>query len=293
MGKRVSYFIFRCFVGFFRILPFWFLYRFSDFIFFILYYIVGYRKSVVTKNMNKCFPEKNKNEIWVLRRKFYSILSDLFLETIKGFTMSKDELLKRFKANDCEIANKYFEQGRDVIFVLGHFANWEWAVATLVEEYKHQPAVLYKPMSNQFIDNYFIKVRTRFGLEVVSIRQTNQYFMKEKPKPVGYYMIADQYSPSKERQKEVTFFSSKTPFLNGPEKYAVQLNIPVIYIEIQRVKRGYYSLRLIEIASDPKNLADGEVTQKYAELLEKSITKQPENWVWSHKRWKRELYSFE
>lgn len=293
MAKRISYFIFLIFVGFIKILPFWVLYRFSDFIYFILYFIVRYRKSVVTKNMRKCFPEKGEKESGALRRRFYSILSDLFLETFKGFTMSKNELLKRFKVSNSEITNKYYEQGRDVIFVLGHFANWEWAVATLVEEFKHQPAVLYKPMSNQFIDNFFTKVRSRFGIELVSIRQTNQYFLKEKPKPVGYYMIADQFPPSKERQKEVIFFSSKTPFLNGPEKYATQLNIPVVYIEFQRIKRGYYSISLIDISSDPKNLSDGEVTQKYAELLEKSILKQPENWVWSHKRWKRELYSFD
>ncbi len=290
MGNWIVYILFRGWIGLIRIMPFRLIYIVSDFVYLILYYIAGYRKAVVIRNLKKCFPEKTEKEIKLLQKKFYKNLSDLFLETFKGFTLSKREFLKRFKAYNSEVSDKFFDQGRDVIVLLGHFANWEWAVATLFESLKHQPAVFYKPISNKYIDRYFKKVRGRFGIELVSVRETRDYFMKKKPKPVAYYMIADQFPPITEKQKLVDFFSSKTPFLHGPEKYATQLDIPVVYLELQRVKRGYYKFRLIDISANPASLAENELTQLYAGLLEESIKKQPENWVWSHKRWKRELY---
>jgi len=293
LGKKISFFLFRVFIALFKIIPFWLLYRLSDFVYFIFFYILSYRKNVVIKNLKKCFPEKSEQELKRLRKNFYKILSDIILETFKGFTMSKDELLKRFKVKENNVAEKYFQQGKDVIVLLGHFANWEWAIASVVEKFNHHPAVLYKPISNQLFDKYFRDKRGRYGAGLVSIYETRQYFMKEKPKPVMYYMGADQYPPNKEKQKNATFFGTNTAFLNGPEKYATQLNIPVIYLEIQRVKRGFYTMELMDVCEQPKDLTENELTQMYASLLEKSIKKQPENWMWSHKRWKRELYSFD
>jgi len=293
VANKIVFYLFFLFIYFFKILPFRILYLFSDFIYFILYVLLSYRKKVVNLNLRKCFPDLDENEIKVLREKFYRIFCDLLLETIKGLTMSKTQLLGRFRAINSHIAGKYFEQNKDVIIVLGHFANWEWAVATLVEEFKHQPAVLYKPISNPLINGYIRNKRARFGIDLVSIHQTHEYFNKAKPKPVAYYMIADQYSSNKSKQLKVNFFNSKTGFLHGPEKYSRLLNIPVLYIEIQKVKRGFYTIELIELCEHPKNLKDSELTQIYATQLEKSIIKQPENWIWTHKRWKKELYAFD
>lgn len=290
MGKAISYYIFLGFTGLIKIHPFWLLYRFSDFLFFMMYYVVRYRKWVVIKNMKKCFPDKSDRELSVYHRKFYQSLCDMFVETIKGFTLGKKALLKRFVATNPEVADKYFKQGKDVIILLGHFANWEWAVATLYEKFLHQPVVLYKPISNPYIDKYFNKSRSRFGIQLVSIRDTKEFFIMHKPKPVAVYMIADQFPPVKERQKEVVFFNSVTPFLHGPEKYATMLNIPVLFLDLKRVNRGYYQFSLTELSPEPQNLPENELTQRYASLLQKSISDQPESWVWSHKRWKRELY---
>jgi Kdo2-lipid IVA lauroyltransferase/acyltransferase len=291
--NKIVFYLFLLFIYLFKIIPFRILYLFSDFIYFIFYSLLSYRKKVVNLNLRKCFPDLNEKEIKALREKFYRIFCDLLLETIKGLTMPKPVLLQRFKAINNHIADKYFEQNKDVIIVLGHFANWEWAVATLVDEFKHQPAVLYKPITNQFINEYIQKKRARFGIDLVSIHQTHEYFSKTKPKPVAYYMIADQFTPNKTKQITVNFFNSKTGFLHGPEKYSKLLDIPVLYIEIQKVKRGFYTIELIEMSEHPKNLNENELTQMFANQLEKSIMKQPENWIWSHKRWKKELYSFD
>jgi len=293
MGKKLIYYAFRAFIGLFRIIPFWALYLISDFFYFIFAYLIKYRKSVINKNLHKCFPEKTETEIQMITKKFYKNLCDLFLESFKGFSMSREELIKRFKVYNSQVADRYFDQGKNVIVMAGHFANWEWGSAATAASFKHQPAVLYKPISNLLIDTYIKEKRARFGVEMVSINQTTRYFLKKKVKPVAYYMVADQFAPNTEKQKLVNFFGSKTGFLHGPENYSKQFDIPVVYIEMRRVKRGYYSMEMIDICEHPKELQENELTQIYATLMEKSILKQPEDWMWSHKRWKRELYSFD
>jgi len=289
---RIGYYIFIFFVFLFRITPFWLIYLFSDFLYLIMNYIISYRKSVIIKNLNKCFPEKTKKEKIIIKRKFYKNFTDLLVESIKGFSMSKKELLRRTKSIKSEIADKYFAQGKDVIMLAGHFANWEWGAAATAEYFKHQAAVLYKPLSNPLIDNYIREKRARFGVHLVSIYNTSKYFLKKKESPVAYYMVADQYPTNKKKQKYANFFGSETSFLHGPENYAKVLNIPVIYIEIRREKRGFYEIELFEICENTKMFKENELTQLYANLMEKSIKKQPEDWMWSHKRWKKELYSF-
>lgn len=293
MGKKIAYFIFLFLIALFKVIPFWLIYRLSDIVYFIFVYVIRYRRSVINKNLQKCFPEKSKIEIAKIRNKFYRNLCDLFLESIKGFSMSKEDLLQRFKSYNSQDADKYFEQGKDIIVLAGHFANWEWGAAATAENFKHQPAVLYKPISNQYIDKYIQEKRARFGVMLVSIYQTTRYFLKKKPKPVAYYMVADQYPTNKEKQKMASFFGSKTAFLHGPENFSKQLNIPVVYVEMQRVKRGYYSMEIIDVTDKPGELEENELTQIYASLMEKSINNQPESWMWSHKRWKKELYAFD
>ncbi|MFN8254052.1 MAG: lysophospholipid acyltransferase family protein [Bacteroidales bacterium] len=293
LGKKIGYYLFRITVFKFKLLPFRAMYILADGIAFLLNYIIPYRKSVVMKNLHKCFPEKNEKEIIQIRKNYYRIFSDLLLETLKGTLMNKKQLVDRFRVINPAVSNKFFEKGQDVIMVLGHFANWEWATASLVECLKHHPAVLYKPISNIYIDDFIKKSRARFGIDLVSIYQTGRYFLSKKAKPVAYYMIADQYSPNKIRQITANFFHSQTGFLNGPEKYAKLLNIPVIYTEIRREKRGFYTMELFELCEDPAQMPPGEITQRYANFLENSIKKQPENWIWTHKRWKKELYSFD
>ncbi len=290
---KLVYYFFRFFVFLFRITPFWLLYLLSDFLYFVMKYIISYRKSVIEKNLNKCFPEKTEKEKKIIKHKFYKNFADLFVESLKGFSMSKKELIKRFRSVNTELANKYFEQGKDIILLAGHFANWEWGAAATAENFMHQAAVLYKPISNPLIDRYIREKRARFGVNLQSIYKTSQFFLEKKDKPVAYCMVADQFPTNKKKHKFANFFGTKTSFLHGPENYAKLLNIPVIYLEMKRIERGYYEMKLIEISEYPKNLEENGLTQLYATLMEKSIKTQPEDWIWSHKRWKKELYAFE
>ena len=290
--KLIAYFFFLIFVQLFRIIPFWLLYGLSDFLYFIMFYVVKYRKSVIDKNLKRCFPEKSRNERNQIRKKFYRSICDVIVETLKGYTMSKKQLLRRFISIGHEMTVPDFAQGKDIFVLTAHFANWEWGNATIAEVLNHKPAVLYKPISNAFMEKFVKKRRERFGTDMISIYHSMRYLLIKKSRPASYFLVADQYPTTKEKQKMVEFFGAPTAFLHGPEDFSRQMGVPVYYIEIGRIRRGYYSMKFILLAENPKKLVPTELTQIYAKQLEISIRKQPEDWMWSHKRWKKELYSF-
>lgn len=282
---KIAYFLFMGIVLFFRIIPFRIVYIISDGVYFLLYKIVRYRKSVIRKNIEYIFPEKSIREKKEIERKFYKNLTDLILESLKGYTISEKEILKRFSVSNPEILDKYHSQGISVIIALAHQGNWEFATASIVKDFKHKAVVLYKPLSNKYIDAYVYKQRIRFGLELLAIFNTAAYFNKKSEQAKAFFMIADQYSPSKKR-KNTIFFGKETVFLHGPETYSKKYKLPVIYMEIEKVKRGHYSATLSVLEEKPAKLKEGELTQRYALKLEESIKKHPDTWMWSHKRWK-------
>lgn len=291
-GKKIVFYLFLAFVGFMRIMPFWLLYAFSYSLYILMNYVVGYRKSVIMKNLRHCFPEKSNKALNKIRKEFYKRLCNIILESLKGYTMSEKELLKRFESKNHELTHPYYEQGKDIFVITGHFGNWEWGNAIVSKVLKHDQAVFYKPISNPFMDNYVEARRKRFGAIMVSIYTGRDYYTQEKEKPNAYFLVADQYPTNKTKQKVVTFFGKETPFLHGPEDFSKKLAAPVFYIDIKRIKRGYYGLKISKLTDDASKLADNELTRLYAKHLESSIKNQPEDWMWSHKRWKELLYSF-
>lgn len=284
-GQKTAYFLFLGVIGFFKIIPFRLVYILSDGFYLLFYHLIGYRKSVVRKNLDYAFPEKSKKEKLAIEKKFYRNLADLILESLKGYTISKSETLKRFKMINPQLLDKYYEQGKSVIMTVGHMGNWELGNAAVAEQFKHHPIVLYKPLSNRLIDKFIYKQRSRFGAEMVPIYNTSLFFSKKWEKPLSFYMVADQYSTSVNSKKAI-FFGNETVFLRGPEFYSNKYKLPVIYIDIEKEKRGHYRAKLSVLEEDPSQLKENELTQKYAARLEQSIKEQPASWMWSHKRWK-------
>jgi KDO2-lipid IV(A) lauroyltransferase len=256
----------------------------------LLFYIIRYRKDVVTDNLTKCFPDKKSYEIKKITKLFFkNNLADIFTEGIKGFTMSIKQLRKRYKIINPEILDTYFDKNQDVIAIASHYANWEWGIQALNSQIQHQAAALYKPMSNKQIDNYTKKLREKSDIHLVPINKTLDYFKSKKSKPVIYVMAADQY-PGGSMDKAIwtDFLGRKTPCLHGPESYARYNNLPVFFFDVQRVKKGYYTLEIKLLADNPKSMEKGEITKLYMKSLEKRVISKPEDWLWSHKRWKNE-----
>lgn len=269
-------------------MPFRVFYLFSDFISLLLGRIIKYRRTVVLNNLKIAFPKKSKDEINKIANGFYKNLADLILEGIRGNAMSEKQLLKRFVIEDQEIIDNIYEQGKEVIVLAGHNSNWEWGAASTARM-RHKAAVLYKPLSNKYIDSYLRRKRARFGVDLVSIYETKRYFLKKKANLTAYFMVADQSPSNLEKAIWIDYFGRKTAFLHGPQHYFQTLELPVVFFNVNRIKRGYYRLKITELISNPAEIKGKELTTRYAKLLEKNIRRSPEEYVWSHKRWKHKF----
>lgn len=268
------------------ILPFRLLYLFSDISRFLMQYIFGYRKKVIRENLERCFPEKNKKEIDILISKTYKNLTDVMVEGFKAFTMSRRQLVKRHKIINPELLVPYKETAKSFIATPCHYGNWEWGALAPSLQLDYKIVGFFTPLSNPYINKFMLKNRSRTGAMLASTRETTLTFDKLTGTKTIFIMAADQ-SPSKpDKAIWVDFMGQKTAFLHGPEKHARLRNIPVVFVDIQRIKRGFYTLELSFIAEEPQKTREGEITQAYAKKLEQVIRQKPENWLWSHKRWK-------
>jgi KDO2-lipid IV(A) lauroyltransferase len=269
-------------------LPFRVLYIFSDLMYILLFYIVSYRRKVVKANLSSSFPEKDEQEIYLLTKKYYHHLCDISLESLKGFSMSPGEIVRRHYILNPELADYYFERGLSVITVPGHYNNWEWGAMSPGLQLKYPIVGFYKPMSNKLVDAFVRNHRARFNTRLAGLRDTASTFCELETLPHAYIMAADQCPSNRKECYWIQFLHHDTAWLHGPEKYARKYNIPVIYVDIQKIKRGFYELKLIVLAENPATLPDGEITRLYAKHLEKTILHEPAYWLWSHKRWKYE-----
>ncbi|MDZ7778194.1 MAG: lysophospholipid acyltransferase family protein [Bacteroidales bacterium] len=289
--KKVAHFIaflfFLLFAGIFALIPFRILYIISDGVFVILYHLAGYRKKVVSQNLARSFPDKEKAELKKIEKAYFRHLSDLLVESVKGFTMPKKSVIRRHRLSDNGMGNAYTKQNQSFMVVVGHFNNWEWGSMSGGLQLNAPVMVLYKPLSNPFIDRFLEKRRKSFGSELVSIRQTARAFEKRKNEPYAYILAADQNPGKTKNVHWVRFLNQDTACLHGPETYARRYNLPVIYLEIQKVKRGHYVMIPELLTNNPSELPEGEIIRRYMKSLEQSIRKQPEFWLWSHRRWKK------
>ncbi len=268
------------------IMPFRVIFIFSDLVYFIIYHLVGYRRKVVLANLSSSFPEKNSREIRILTKKFYHHLCDISLESIKGFTMRPEELIQRHRILNPTLADYYFDRELSVIAVPGHYNNWEWGSLSPGLQIKYPLVGFYKPMSNKLVDEFVRKHRAKFNTKLAAIQQTARTFDRLSTSPHAFLMAADQSPSNLKDCYWFDFLNHDTPWLHGPEKYARLYNLPVIYVDIKKVKRGYYTIDLVLLTENPSSLPDGDITRLYKEQLEKSILNEPAYWLWSHRRWK-------
>ncbi len=271
-------------------MPLRFLYAFSDVLFQLFFYVFKYRFSVVFKNLQHSFPQKNTNEIKAIAKRFYRHFCDILLESVKGLSLPKTELQQRFIYTNPEIFDSLFEKKQSAILLGSHFGNWEWGVLSFPLAVHHKVIGIYKPLKNKKIDAYLNLLRQRWGLHLTSMKQASRAVVENRHEPCIFVLIADQ-TPSNIRNAHwVNFLNQDTPFLSGPEKLASRTGYPVFIFEIKKMKRGQYEVTFQLLCQSPKQVAESTVTQLFAEKLEQQIRYAPEYWLWSHRRWKRQRH---
>lgn len=264
-----------------------FLYLISDFTFFFLYYVFQYRRSVVKQNLSNAFPQKTEEELTHIAKRFYKHFCDVILESLKILVISKSESAQRCKMSDSTKAlfEKYYHEGKSTVIMMGHYGNWECAGSAFDLNCRQQLYVIYQPLSNKFFNRLVVDMRKKFGTRLIARRDTYKEIMRFKNEVTITAFIADQ-APPPDGAYWTNFLNQDTPFFKGAEKIAKKMNYPVIYLCIKPVKRGYYEVHAETLFENSGDTSEGEITEAYAQRLEKDIKEQPEFWLWSHKRWK-------
>ena len=283
MGSKILYYIIILPVS---RLPYFLIYAFSNLIFFILFRALNYRSKVIEKNLKNSFPNKNTKELKLIKKQFYKHFADIITESLKGFTISKKNIVKRLTVQNQEIVDHYYNLNKNIILVGGHYNNWEICGQCSPIHCKHDLIAIYKPLSNKFFDDKMRKSREKFGLSMVPMKQAKRHFNDKYTKPFGIIFGSDQ-SPSNPKKAFWTrFLNQDTGVLFGAEKYAKEFDWPIIYVGISKVKRGHYTVNYQLVSEKPKSENHGVITQKFTNLLEKDIHNAPQYYLWTHRRWK-------
>lgn len=278
--------LYYCFIIPISLLPYKVLYVFSDGLFYLMYYVIKYRKAVVLKNISRSFPEKKPVEHTNIAKQFYRHFCDVILESFKIFTISEDEVKKRMIVVNPELFTPFYEQKRSIIFAGGHFNNWELFAVAINPPVKHQVIAIYKRLRNKYFDEKMRQSRGKFGLKLISTKVVKEEFETEKQNLTATIFAIDQ-SPSKANNCYwTTFLNQETAVAFGTEKYAKEYNYPVVFGHIEKVKRGFYQLKISLITAEPTEAAPGEIMEKLTKTLENDIIANPQYWLWTHKRWK-------
>ena len=270
-------------------IPFWMLYAISDTMYYPLYYVIRYRREIVRKNLTESFPEKSLSEIITIEKKFYRFFMDMLLESSKIASISPDEMRKRMKFVNIDKTNKLLDEGKSLAFFMGHFCNWEWmtSVGLWIKD-DVVCAQVYHKLINETFDKIIKQMRERMGNICVEMRHTARFVasMKAENRACMVALIADQSPKRRQIQHYVKFLNHMVPVLVGPEKIANHFGYMPIFVNVKRVKRGYYECEFSLLHNDPTSLPDYKLTDLYFERLEDEIRKHPECYLWTHNRFK-------
>jgi len=269
------------------LLPYWLLYFISDCLFFLFFYVIGYRKKVVIENIKRSFPEKSKEEHLKIAKDFYHHFCDLIVESLKVFTIGREEVKNRMKFLNPEVMNAYFDQGKSVIMAGGHFNNWELFAVAIDEAIKHKSIAIYKPLTNKFFDVKMRETRGKYGLNMIAIKDVKKIFDENLETPSTFIFGTDQSPGNVNKAYWMNFLNQETAVLFGAEKFAKEYDYPVVFACIHKVRRGFYTLEFRDLVSDSAKRPYGEITQLHTLMLEKDILNDPQFWLWSHRRWKK------
>ena len=254
------------------------------FVFPVLFYFIKYRRKVVSANVNFAFPYYSSEQKVALEKQFYTYLSDVLVETIKGFTLKEKELRKHITFGEFPDLTDSNGKDRSCILLIGHLGNQELIAKCLPFTVNAEVKIPFRKIKPLFLENWVNESRSQFGA-LLFPAEKSAFFLRKDTRPFVLALAADQ-AASPVKSIWIPFFGRETTFFRGPEKWANWLDCPVVYAKLTRPKRGYYKLEFELITSNPKSLDFTELTQKYAKHLEENIRLEPSIWLWSHRRWK-------
>lgn len=267
-------------------LPFWVLHLKADFIYLLLYYVIGYRKKVILNNLAIAFPNNTNKENKKTARKFVHHFADFLIESLKTLSISEQELQKRYVFNNSQLIQDQINAGKSIMVVAGHVANWEWMFY-----YAKVCGILswtaYSPLKNPIFDKMMVTNRERYGFKVFPSKKAVNKFVQfaAEGKQFINFLAADQ-SPTANYKYRAIFLGQDVPFFIGAETFAKKYDLPVFYANIQKTARSKYEVKFIPITMKPQETESSFITSEFIRLMEENIYQAPEYYLWSHRRFK-------
>lgn len=269
------------------ILPFRVFYWFSDFIYLIVYHIIGYRKKTVKYNLALALPHLSSEERLVIEKKSYHHLCDLFMEMIKTMTISSAEMNRRFVVTNIELVKEFENKGKSAILLASHYASWEWLLS-INEKTKFKGIGVYKKIANKYFDKLLRDIRSKYNAELVETKKAIPLMAENQKNGIlSMYGLASDQSPKLNRAFHWDkFMGVEVPVHTGAEMLAKKYDLNVLFVKVKKVKRGFYEATFVPITDNPNSIPDFEITNTFLREVEKQILEAPEYYFWTHKRWK-------
>ena len=269
-------------------LPLGMLYVFSDFVYFIIYYVIGYRKEIVRKNLREAFPEKSRQELKKIEKEYYHFVSEIIVETVKLLRISEREMARRVEVVNAEEVNDKIKEGKSVVLMLGHYGNWEWVqeISRHVDDGVFK-ASIYRPLNSKTWDNLYGRIRSRWGSHIIPQKRAVRALLDRDHRPWVCGFIADHRPRSNNGENIVEFLNHETSVIYGPEEIGRKTGAAFFFLEMERMKRGQYRITFHELQPEEDGLPY-PYTRAFWRAFEKAMRKKPSYWLWSHKRWKND-----
>jgi KDO2-lipid IV(A) lauroyltransferase len=279
-------------IKFFSRLPLRALYAFSAFLYVLAFYVVRHRHQVIRDQLEKAFPDLSGAQRGLIHKQFLKNFCDVMVEVLKSASMSKSEMCARMHILNLDVARRYLDAGQSVMFVTSHLCNWEWLLHGVTLQLGYPVDAAYKPLHDQWAERLMLEIRSRFGARLVPAKELLADFLRRRGIVRAVAMNADQAPVSTDKRYWTQFLGQDTAFYIGAEQIARATRLPVMYVAVRRIRRGYYEVELKPLWDGREVTAPNTVTERYARACEIDVLKSPADWLWSYRRWrlKKPLY---
>lgn len=295
---KIIYPIVHAFFYVLSLLPFWALYGISNGLYYLVYYVIRYRRRMVRQNITSSFPEKDEKEIKSIEKGFYRFLCDYFMETIKLLSVSEKTFLKHIEFRGVEGIEQCFDKGQHCALLAGHYCNWEYLTTMKLPFKRHKDfvmGVIYHPLSSKVFDRLFIDIRQHFyGTCVPKQDILRQLLTLRRENRMSLFGYAGDQSPKWTNiHLWLPFLNHDTPVFTGGERIMRKMNNAVFYVDMERPRRGYYVVNLKQIPTPWDEMEEFALTREFFKMLEETVRREPRYYLWSHNRWKRTHEEFD
>jgi len=279
-------------VKLFSRLPMWALYAFAGFLYFLAYYVVRHRQHVIREQLAKVFPTLSEDERSAIHRQFLRNFCDVMVEVLKSVSLSPAHMSARIRILNLEVARAHLDAGQSVMFVTSHLCNWEWLLQGVTLQLGYPVDAAYKPLHDAWAERLMLKVRSRFGARLIPAKELLADFLRRRAIVRAVAMNADQAPASTDKRYWTQFLGQETAFYVGAEQIARATRLPMLYLVMRRVRRGYYEVQMRPLWDGREALPANAITERYARACERDVLDHPADWLWSYRRWrlKKPLY---